>query len=346
MPTTDSAEDADVSSTCNFPPKLLLRVFENRAASMATTNRGKALSSPEEASPAKAPPTSPAPSDDSAETSPSTSHIASAADSLPCIRSSFTKTQEEATSCASTPFGNPGETDYPNRLTFKGVTVTLESSRIWNDFHRCGTEMILTKPGRHMFPYCRYRISGLDPERKYSMVLSVPPADAFKYKWSGNNWEVSGPADHLSQGLIRAFAHHYSPSVGSDWMRILVSFKKLKVTNNGNDQEGNIILHSLHRYIPRLHIIPVPDSIVPTADKPVVMGPESMTFTFPQTEFMAVTTYQNFKITQMKIRYNPFAKGFREDGHNPRLQRIPRTVEFVSVRTEGASATAQKEDDR
>lgn len=61
---------------------------------------------------------------------------------------------------------------------------------------------------------------------------------------------------------------------------------------------------------------------MPTPDKPVVMGAECMTFTFPQMEFMAVTTYQNFRITQLKINYNPFAKGFREDGNNPRLNRI------------------------
>lgn len=67
---------------------------------------------------------------------------------------------------------------------------------------------------------------------------------------------------------------------------------------------------------------------MPTPDKPVVMGAECMTFTFPQMEFMAVTTYQNFRITQLKINYNPFAKGFREDGNNPRLNRVlPGTVD-------------------
>lgn len=108
-----------------------------------------------------------------------------------------------------------------------------------------------------------------------------------------------------------------------------MSFYKLKLTNNSQDQEGHIILHSMHRYIPRIHVIPVPEGDVPTPDKPVVMGPESMTFTFPQTEFMAVTTYQNFRITQLKINHNPFAKGFREDGNNPRLNRIITAVQPV-----------------
>merc|ERR1712226_1606496 len=37
---------------------------------------------------------------------------------------------------------------------------------------------------------------------------------------------------------------------------------------------------------------------------------------FPLTkcDFIAVTAYQNSQVTQLKIRYNPFAKGFRERG--------------------------------
>uniref|UniRef100_A0A8C9ZDX1 T-box domain-containing protein n=1 Tax=Sander lucioperca TaxID=283035 RepID=A0A8C9ZDX1_SANLU len=182
--------------------------------------------------------------------------------------------------------------------------------------------MILTKPGRRMFPYCRYRLSGLDPDHLYSLVLSIVPSDQYRYRWSTSKWEVNGPAEHQAQGLIRAFSHHYSPARGSDWMGTLVSFYKLKLTNFSQDHAGHIILHSMHRYIPRLHVIPVPDGDILTPDQPVVMGPESMTFTFPQTEFMAVTTYQNFRITQLKINHNPFAKGFREDGNNSRLQRV------------------------
>lgn len=101
-----------------------------------------------------------------------------------------------------------------------------------------------------------------------------------------------------------------------------MSFYKLKLTNNNQDQDGHVILHSMHRYIPRLHVIPVPEGVTTSPDKPVVIGPNCMTFTFPQTEFMAVTTYQNFRITQLKINHNPFAKGFREDGNNSRLNRI------------------------
>jgi len=39
---------------------------------------------------------------------------------------------------------------------------------------------------------------------------------------------------------------------------------------------------------------------------------------FKETEFIAVTAYQNEKITQLKIDNNPFAKGFRDNGQGKR----------------------------
>ncbi|CAD7004875.1 unnamed protein product [Ceratitis capitata] len=39
-------------------------------------------------------------------------------------------------------------------------------------------------------------------------------------------------------------------------------------------------------------------------------------FVFPETEFVAVTAYQNDRITKLKIDNNPFAKGFRETGQS------------------------------
>ncbi|XP_048803578.1 MAX gene-associated protein isoform X7 [Lagopus muta] len=196
-----------------------------------------------------------------------------------------------------------------------GITVTLDNNSMWNEFYHRNTEMILTKQGRRMFPYCRYWITGLDASQKYILVMDISPVDNHRYKWNGRWWEPSGKAEpHV---LGRVFIHPESPSTGQYWMHQPVSFYKLKLTNNTLDQEGHIILHSMHRYLPRLHLVP--------ADKATEViqlnGPDVHTFTFPQTEFFAVTAYQNIQITQLKIDYNPFAKGFRDDGLNSRPQR-------------------------
>ncbi|MEQ2164541.1 T-box transcription factor tbx3 [Goodea atripinnis] len=45
------------------------------------------------------------------------------------------------------------------------------------------------------------------------------------------------------------------------------------------------------------------------------------TYVFPETDFIAVTAYQNDKITQLKIDHNPFAKGFRDTGNGRREKR-------------------------
>lgn len=290
---------------------------EAHVVSVTSGDSELALSSPVEASPAKPALESSCALDGSPEGSPATSCIASASESLVCAGPDFVRKTE------ATPFGNAQlNADVPATLTFQGVSVTLENNSLWKQFYEHGTEMILTKQGRRMFPYCRYRLSGLDPMQQYSLVLSIVPVDNVKYRFNVPRWEVNGMAEHRNNSLIRAFCHHNSPRCGSAWMAGAVSFFKLKLTNNPSDGDGHIIVNSFHRYIPRLHVIPVPGGVSPTPEQPIVIGPNCLTFTFPQTEFMGVTTYQNFWITKLKIDHNPFAKSFREDGSNSRMIRL------------------------
>uniref|UniRef100_A0A8D1RX76 MAX gene-associated protein n=2 Tax=Sus scrofa TaxID=9823 RepID=A0A8D1RX76_PIG len=218
-------------------------------------------------------------------------------------------------SSVSSPGKSKGKICLPADCTVGGITVTLDNNSMWNEFYHRSTEMILTKQGRRMFPYCRYWITGLDANMKYILVMDISPVDNHRYKWNGRWWEPSGKAEpHV---LGRVFIHPESPSTGHYWMHQPVSFYKLKLTNNTLDQEGHIILHSMHRYLPRLHLVPAEKA----TEVIQLNGPGVHTFTFPQTEFFAVTAYQNIQITQLKIDYNPFAKGFRDDGLNNKPQR-------------------------
>lgn len=215
----------------------------------------------------------------------------------------------------SSPGKSKGKICLPADCTVGRITVTLDNNSMWNEFHNRSTEMILTKQGRRMFPYCRYWITGLDSNLKYILVMDISPVDNHRYKWNGRWWEPSGKAEpHI---LGRVFIHPESPSTGHYWMHQPVSFYKLKLTNNTLDQEGHIILHSMHRYLPRLHLVPAEKA----TEVIQLNGPGVHTFTFPQTEFFAVTAYQNIQITQLKIDYNPFAKGFRDDGLSSKPQR-------------------------
>ncbi|KAM4634114.1 T-box-containing protein TBX6L-like [Polymixia lowei] len=185
------------------------------------------------------------------------------------------------------------------------ITLTLENADLWKAFHHIGTEMIITKHGRRMFPHCNISLSGLQPHVNYVIMVDMIPVDSFRYKWNKEQWEVAGKAE--PQPPCRTYMHPNSPATGSHWMSRSVSFLKMKLTNNTLDQHGHIIMHSMHRYFPRFHVI--------QADSPytVCWGP-FQTFSFPETSFTAVTAYQNIKITKLKIDHNPFAKGFREGG--------------------------------
>jgi hypothetical protein len=63
----------------------------------------------------------------------------------------------------------------------------------------------------------------------------------------------------------------------------------------------------MHKYQPRFHLVRAND---------ILKLPYSTfrTYVFKETQFIAVTAYQNEKVTQLKINHNPFAKGFREGG--------------------------------
>ncbi|KAH1011906.1 hypothetical protein HUJ04_001178 [Dendroctonus ponderosae] len=67
----------------------------------------------------------------------------------------------------------------------------------------------------------------------------------------------------------------------------------------------------MHKYQPRFHLVRAND---------ILKLPYSTfrTYVFKETEFIAVTAYQNEKITQLKIDNNPFAKGFRDTGAGKR----------------------------
>uniref|UniRef100_A0A8D9E1C3 Optomotor-blind protein n=1 Tax=Cacopsylla melanoneura TaxID=428564 RepID=A0A8D9E1C3_9HEMI len=196
--------------------------------------------------------------------------------------------------------------------------VTLEGKDLWEKFHKLGTEMVITKSGRQMFPQMKFRVSGLDAKAKYILLLDIVASDDFRYKFHNSRWMVAGKAD--PEMPKRMYIHPDSPSTGDQWMQKVVSFHKLKLTNNISDKHGfnnaskedvYTILNSMHKYQPRFHLVRAND---------ILKLPYSTfrTYVFKETEFIAVTAYQNEKITQLKIDNNPFAKGFRDTGAGKR----------------------------
>ena len=99
------------------------------------------------------------------------------------------------------------------------------------------------------------------------------------------------------------YYHPESPNFGSHWMKEPVQFSKVKLTNKSNGKgqvrrsanhdfklidklrncELQIVLNSLHKYEPRIHIAAVADG---GRQRCVLTQP------LPETRFIAVTAYQ------------------------------------------------------
>ncbi|XP_028326709.1 eomesodermin-like [Gouania willdenowi] len=234
---------------------------------------------------------------------PGRSHFSPAyqlAQSPGCIYAPYTGSGSDLTGMAL-PTAGPGAR----------AQVYLCNRPLWLKFHRHQTEMIITKQGRRMFPFLSFNIAGLSVTTHYNVFVEVVLADPNHWRFQGGKWVTCGKADNSSHGY-KVYMHPESPNTGGHWMRQEISFSKLKLTNNKGTSHNTsqmIVLQSLHKYQPRLHIVEVSEDGVEDVSSEV----KTQCFTFPETQFIAVTAYQNTDITQLKIDHNPFAKGFRDN---------------------------------
>ncbi|XP_038153797.1 T-box transcription factor TBX19-like isoform X1 [Cyprinodon tularosa] len=185
--------------------------------------------------------------------------------------------------------------------TERELKVTLEDGELWRKFQLITNEMIVTKNGRRMFPVLKVSVSGLDPSSMYSFLLDFVPADGCRWKFVNGEWVAAGRAESRhaeGRGHGGIYIHPDSPNFGAHWMKAPVSFNRVKLTNKVNGG-GQIMLNSLHKYEPQLHIVCV------GSHHRLVSN-----VSFREAQFIAVTAYQNEEITALKIKYNPFAKAF------------------------------------
>ncbi|CAO1305929.1 unnamed protein product [Diamesa tonsa] len=185
----------------------------------------------------------------------------------------------------------------------RNLTVNLDDRDLWCRFQNLTNEMIVTKNGRRMFPVVKITASGLDPAAMYTVLLEFVQIDSHRWKYVNGDWVPGGKAEAAPNSPI--YIHPESPNFGAHWMKEPISFAKVKLTNKTNGN-GQIMLNSLHKYEPRVHLVRVGSE-----QRQVV------TYPFPETQFIAVTAYQNEEVTSLKIKYNPFAKAFLDAKERP-----------------------------
>ncbi|KAK3594837.1 hypothetical protein CHS0354_002888 [Potamilus streckersoni] len=220
-----------------------------------------------------------------------------------------------------------------------------------------------------MFPTLQFSLAGLNPQKQYNVFVDMVLADNVHWKFQNGKWVSCGQAEPLPQ-TGRVYLHPDSPNTGAHWMKQDIVFGKLKLSNNKSNESGHvgvhmernyprfvsvsicitssffvlcdaqsmyvrfgmrqtIVLNSMHRYQPRVHVIEV-------GSCGNGEGKNLQTHSFPETQFIAVTAYQNTDITQLKIDHNPFAKGFRDSFDNRSFQRTPSPTGFSSTQMPAA----------
>merc|ERR1711923_463194 len=66
------------------------------------------------------------------------------------------------------------------------ISCNLDNKELWDKFCEFGTEMIITRTGRRMFPTVRITFADIEPEAgvKYHVLLDIPPCDNKRYRYA------------------------------------------------------------------------------------------------------------------------------------------------------------------
>jgi hypothetical protein len=188
------------------------------------------------------------------------------------------------------------------------IKMELQDKPLWNQFHSLTNEMILTKAGRRTFPVIKLRFAGLEETSLYTILVEFRISDNYKYRFVNGEWRTTPRNDSVKNTPPAVlYVHPDSPNFGHHWTKDNTAFSKLKLTNNENNKKNDsVFLKSLHKYDPVIHVYKHDKKNVD--DKQLVF-----TKFFKETEFIAVTAYQNENVTSLKIKHNPFAKAFQNN---------------------------------
>jgi T-box protein 1 len=91
-----------------------------------------------------------------------------------------------------------------------------------------------------MFPTFQVKLTDMDLNSDYMLMMDFLPLDDKRYRYAfySSSWVIAGKADPHLPGRIHV--HPDSPQRGSQWMKNVVTFDKLKLTNNLMDDNGHV----------------------------------------------------------------------------------------------------------
>lgn len=105
-----------------------------------------------------------------------------------------------------------------------------------------------------MFPTLRVSFSGplrlIQPADRYGVLLDIVAVDCrrYRYAYHRSSWLVAGKADPPPPA--RLYAHPDSPISAEVLRKQVISFEKVKLTNNEMDKNGQVsIIQLFNRYV-------------------------------------------------------------------------------------------------
>ena len=132
-----------------------------------------------------------------------------------------------------------------NSQTLDELKCSLENKDLWDKFSEFGTEMIITRTGRRMFPTVRCSFANVEkmkvnPTAKFHVLLDIVPADnkRYRYAYHRSQWLVAGKADPAPPH--RLYPHPDGPFSLDQLRKQVTSFEKVKITNNESDNSGQV----------------------------------------------------------------------------------------------------------
>ncbi|XP_062617647.1 T-box transcription factor T-like [Saccostrea cucullata] len=215
--------------------------------------------------------------------------------------------KNDAISCSFSGY-SAGESSISNVGTFKddfaddkgncipiisgAITMSMTERKLWHEFLKVGTEMIISKSGRRMYPYVEFFLSGLDPSGLYDVIFDIIPDTEKRFKFIDNKWVPFGKK--RKEFKNKAFKDQDAPKTGSELMSRKISFETVTLSNKPGKKACTFSLRTLQKYMVCISLVKH------ESDGNITV------FNFPiqDTAFIAVTKYHNREMCELKaLRY-------------------------------------------
>jgi T-box protein 20 len=112
---------------------------------------------------------------------------------------------------------------------------------------------------RRMFPTVRVSFSGPlrgQPSDRYAVLMDIVPVDCrrYRYAYHRSSWLVAGKADPPPPP--RLYNHPDTPVSADALRKQVISFEKVKLTNNEMDKNGQVSTNSFFHLSLVLSVLP------------------------------------------------------------------------------------------